>query len=77
MLEQIQTLETRINELNGLAADAGRPPLLPPEIDLTQGTLTIRDKQGNLVGAYRIEGGNVEMALETVNLVPVSPDDGK
>ena len=71
LLEQLSKIEVRVDELHGLAAEAGKPPLLPPDIDLTQGTLTIRDKQGNLVGSDRIEGGDVELALDTVKLTPV------
>ena len=50
---------------------AGKPPLLPPDIDLLQGTLTVKDKHGNVVGTYRIEGGNLELALDTMQLTPV------
>jgi carboxyl-terminal processing protease len=74
LLKQLNKLETRIDELHHLAVGAGRTPLLPPDIDLLQGSLTIRDKQGNVVGTYRIEGGDLESALETVKLEPVAKE---
>jgi len=72
MLEQLAQLDARIDKLHGLAAQVGKPPLLPHDIDLNQGTITVRDKQGNVVGTYRIEGGNLELALDTMKLTPVS-----
>lgn len=37
-------------------------------MDLRQGTLVINDKQGQIVGTYRIEGGDLELALATLEL---------
>ena len=67
----LNDLEKRISELRQVAADAGRPPLLPPDVDLAQGTITIRDKYGNVIGTYRIEGGDVELALNSVRVTPI------
>lgn len=72
LLNQLDQLDTRLEELQGLAAQAGRVPLLPPDIDLEHGTLTIRDKHGNIIGAYEIEGGDVGLALDTIRLKPIS-----
>ena len=71
LLEQLENLDKRIEELQGLAAEAGKPPLLPPDIDLEHGTLTIRDKHGNVIGTYEIEGGDVGLALDTIRLKPI------
>jgi carboxyl-terminal processing protease len=71
LLEQLATLEQSIDRLHGLAAEVGKPPLLPDNIDLLQGTLTVQDKLGNVIGTYRIEGGNLELALDTMQLTPV------
>jgi carboxyl-terminal processing protease len=71
LLEQLANVEESIDRLHGLAADAGKPPLLPEDIDLLQGTLTVKDKHGNVVGTYTIEGGNLELALDTMELTPV------
>ena len=68
LLRQIERVEQTIEELQAAAAEVGREPLLPPEIDLRQGTLVINDKQGQIVGTYRIEGGDLELALATLEL---------
>lgn len=69
--EQLQGIEQRIGELHGLEARAGEPPLLPPEIDLREGVITVKDKLGNVVGTYKIEGGDLESALDAMQLTPV------
>jgi carboxyl-terminal processing protease len=71
LLERLGAIEDRIAELHKQAAKAGKAPLLPPDIDLLQGTLTIADKHGNVVGTYRIDDGNLELALDSVQLTPV------
>jgi len=71
ILEALGGIEDRISQLHQQAAEVGKPPLLPPEIDLQDGTLTVRDKLGNVVGTYRIDAGNLELALDTMRLTPV------
>lgn len=72
LLAQLDQTEARIRQLNMVAEAVGRVPLLPPDIDLAQGTLTIRDKLGNVVGTFRIEGGDLEQALQVVKLTPTT-----
>jgi carboxyl-terminal processing protease len=74
LLERLDELEIRIGELQHLASDAGRTPLLPEDVELTSGTITLRDKYGNLIGTFRIEGGNVELALESLDLEPLADE---
>ncbi len=71
MIEQIARLDERISELAELGEQAGREPLLPADAVLEGGTITVRDKEGNVVGSYRIDGGSVELALGAVELTPV------
>jgi carboxyl-terminal processing protease len=71
MLEQLSNVEKRIGELHGLEAQVGRPPLLPTDIDMRGGLITVKDKLGNVIGSYRIDGGNLEVALDTLQLTPV------
>lgn len=70
LLAQLDSTEARIADLNALAESVGTVPLLPPDIDLVEGTLTIRDRLGNLVGTFRIDGGDLERALQVVKLTP-------
>ena len=71
LLSRLDDVESRLLELNNLAAKAGRPPLLPPEIETDDATLTIRDKYGNMIGTYRLEEGDRELALRQVRLSPI------
>ena len=71
LLEQLSSIEKRIGELHGLEEKTGKPPLLPTDIDLRDGTLTVKDKLGNIIGTYKIDGGDLEVALETMQLTPV------
>jgi len=71
IMTRLDEVETRLMDLNNLAAKAGRPPLLPPEIETDDATLTIRDKHGNLIGAYRLEEGDLELALRQIRLSPI------
>lgn len=68
---EVQRLEKRIRELQGLAEKAGHKTVLPEDVELTDGVIEIRDKAGNVIGRFRIEGGNVELALEGLSLKPL------
>jgi len=74
LYEQLRRTEERIDSLQQLASESGRVPLLPPDADLIDGTITIHDKHGNLIGTYHIDGGDVSLALETVALTPVAEE---
>ena len=71
IIKRLAQIDERLSEINQLATKAGRPPLLPPEIETAEGTLTVRDKHGNVIGTYRIEDGNLELALQQVHLSPI------
>ncbi|MDY7107222.1 MAG: S41 family peptidase [Planctomycetota bacterium] len=74
LIDQLAALEDRIDTLQQLGEEAGREPLLPPEVDLVDGTITLHDRHGNLVGTYHIDGGAVNLALETLALTPVGEE---
>lgn len=71
LIDRLERMEERLNELQRLADTAGKAPLLPPDVDLLSGTVTIRDRHGNVIGTYRIDGGDVRMALQGIRLTPV------
>ena len=75
IMERLDDIDGRLRELHELAEAAGRPRLLPPDADLAGGTLAVRDRQGNLVGAYRLVEGDLEVALQKIELTPIDADD--
>ncbi|MHC4211668.1 MAG: S41 family peptidase, partial [Planctomycetota bacterium] len=74
-MERLDDVDRRLGELHELAEGTGRPPLIPADADLSGGTLAVRDRQGNLIGAYRLVEGDLALALEMVELTPIDPGD--
>lgn len=72
LLTRLGVVERRIGELQDISAEAGRQALLPGDVDLQAGTITVRDRHGNVIGEYRIEGGDMNLALQSMRLTPVS-----
>jgi carboxyl-terminal processing protease len=68
LLERITSVEEDLSELNELAENSGRPTLLPPDADLTDAIVTVRDRNGAVVGQYRVVSGDLEFALRQVEL---------
>ncbi len=75
LLERITSVEETLGELNDLAERSGRPPLLPPDADLTDAVVTVRDRNGTVVGQYRVVGGDLEFALRQVELDVIEDGD--
>ena len=77
LIEELDDVERQLATLHDLAEEAGRAPLLPPGTDLSDGTLTIRDKDGNLIGAFRLgDNDDLEPMLRHANLIPLDADEG-
>ena len=74
LIEALERVEERIGELNKLSTEAGKTPLLPTDVSVIDGTLTVRDKQGNTIGTFKIQGGDIELALESLDLTPVAEE---
>ncbi len=68
LLERITSVEETLGELHGLADQSGRVPLLPADTDLTDAVVTVRDRNGAVIGQYRLVGGDLEFALRQVEL---------
>ncbi len=75
LLERITSVEETLGDLNDLAERSGRPPLLPADVDLTDAVVTVRDRNGAVVGQYRVVGGDLEFALRQVDLDILETDD--
>lgn len=68
VLAQLEAIESRIAELRGLTNE--HAPFLPDDVDLASGVIEVRDNLGNVIGTFRIDGGDVELALESLELTP-------
>lgn len=74
LMEQLQSVESKLLELRGIpdAGDAAR--LLETDEPVENGTLTIRDESGEVVGEFRIVDGDIELALRSLQLQRVDDD---
>ena len=72
---QLERIENSIQSHKNMAEATGRKPLLPEDVELIAGTITLRDKDGNVVGEYRIDGGDLELALNSVQLTPLKIEE--
>ncbi|MCZ6834783.1 MAG: S41 family peptidase [Planctomycetota bacterium] len=68
LLEQLSRIEKGIAEHSQLAEAAGKEPLLPDDIDLMGGAITLRDKDGNVIGEFRIDDDNAAIAINNMRL---------
>lgn len=75
LLQQLEQIEQSMAEHEQLAEAAGREPVIPQDVDLTEGTLTLRDKAGNVIGEFRIDDADAALALNTMRLTPVKKDE--
>jgi carboxyl-terminal processing protease len=75
-MNELNRLDQRITELRSMTATSdGEPePLIPENADLVAGTITVRDAEGNVVGEFTIDGGDVEMALGSIQLSRVDEE---
>ena len=66
-LERLEAVETRLDELYDVAESAGRDPLLPDGTGV--GTvIRLEAADGTALGTFRLEDGDLERALDTLDL---------
>ena len=71
-------VQTRINELNGIAELQQHGIELPEDADLEEATLVIRDRDGNVMGEWTITSPvDLERSLLSVELDPVDSSGEK
>ena len=74
-MRQLEQIDERIQTRKNMAVVTGREPLLPEDVELIAGTITLRDKDGNVIGKFRIDGGDLELALNSVQLTPLKQEE--
>ena len=62
--KQLVELQTELDEEN--------ESLIPADTNLENAVVTLTDKDGNIVGTWRIEGGSVESALDSLRLESIT-----
>jgi hypothetical protein len=69
-IEIIKALNDVQSKLIGLQGelDEENASLIPPEVDLTNALVTLTDQEGNKIGSWRVKYGNIEAALESLQL---------
>ena len=75
MIRQLEQIDERLQTRKNMAVVTGREPLLPEDVELIAGTITLRDKDGNVIGKFRIDGGDLELALNSVQLTPLKQEE--
>ncbi len=75
LMQRLRSVEDTLSGLNDLAEKAGRPQLLPADADLTDAVVTVRDRNGEILGYYRVVGGDLELALRQLELDAI--EDGE
>ena len=79
-IERIEILKELINLDKQLVAmqnelDKEDNSLIPAETNLENAVVTLTDVEGNVVGTWRVEAGNIESALDSLRLESVTADE--
>jgi len=67
IIKELIDVESRLTSLQ-VELDEEEASLIPPEVDLENARLTLTDQNGNLIGTWRVMAGDIESALESLQL---------
>jgi hypothetical protein len=67
IIKALIDVESRLTSLQ-VELDEEEASLIPPEVDLENARLTLTDQNGNLIGTWRVLHGDIEFALESLQL---------
>lgn len=67
IIKELIDVESRLTSLQ-VELDEEEASLIPPEVDLENARLTLTDQNGNLIGTWRVMHGDIEFALESLQL---------
>jgi hypothetical protein len=67
IIKALNDVQSRLIGLQG-ELDEENASLIPPEVDLTNALVTLTDQEGNKIGSWRVKYGNIEAALESLQL---------
>ena len=67
IIKALIDVESRLTSLQ-VELDEEKASLIPPEVDLENAIVTLTDQKGNEIGTWRVKHGNIEAALESLQL---------
>jgi carboxyl-terminal processing protease len=67
IIKSLIDVESRLTSLQ-VELDEEKASLISPEVDLENAIVTLTDQEGNEIGAWRVKHGNIEAALESLQL---------
>jgi carboxyl-terminal processing protease len=75
LIDELRRTDREIGRLRAFAQDVELPTLLPADAALAGGTIAVTDANGRPVGTFRIQAGDVELALGTLALTAIKEAD--
>jgi len=67
IIKSLIDVESRLTSLQ-VKLDEEKASLIPPDVDLENAIVTLTDQEGNEIGTWRVMHGNIEAALESLQL---------
>ena len=67
IIKSLIDVESRLTSLQ-VKLDEEKASLIPPDVDLENAIVTLTDQEGNKIGTWRVKHGNIEAALESLQL---------
>ncbi len=74
ILKELIKVDKRLVDLQD-ELDEEETSLIPADTNLENAVVTLEDENGNVVGTWRVESGNIESALDSLRLEPVTKED--
>ncbi len=74
ILKELIDVDKRLANLQTELDDVDES-FIPEDADLENAVMTITDQDGNVVGSWRVKNGNIEAALDSLQLEPEQPSN--
>ena len=76
ILKELIKVDKRLVELQ-IELEEEEAALIPAETNLDNAVVTLTDEEGNVVGSWRIESGNIKSALDSLRLESISEENSE
>ena len=74
LLERLQTVENELAKMEGTIDEGSEFDLIPDDAEVAGGTITVRAADGTVIGTFTVESGDVEAALQALELERADAD---